>query len=72
MFLRVPQLFYTFPAAQTSKWFSQKIVYKTSYPSSGPSYIIRLWGRSSKSPAAAAADDTLAWCGGGESQCSVV
>ena len=31
-FLRVPQLYCRFPAAQTSKGNSQKIVYKTSYP----------------------------------------
>ena len=36
-FLRVPQLYCSFPAAQASKRNSQKMVYKTSYSISGPS-----------------------------------
>ena len=34
-FLRAPQLFGTVPAAQSSKEYSQKKFYKTSYPSNG-------------------------------------
>ena len=37
-FRRVPQLLCSFPAAQSGKRNSQKIIYKTSYPSSGPPY----------------------------------
>ena len=36
-FLRVPQSYCSFPAAQASKGNSQKIVYKTSSPSNSPS-----------------------------------
>ena len=37
-FLRVPELYNSFPAAQASKENSQKGVYKTSSPSKSPSY----------------------------------
>ena len=37
-FPKVQQLYCSFPAAQATKGKSQKIVYKTSYPSNGPSY----------------------------------
>ena len=36
-FLRVPHMFCNFPAAQASRGDSQKIVYKTSYPTNGSS-----------------------------------
>ena len=35
-FLRVPQLYCSLPTDHASKGNSQKIVYTTSYPSSGP------------------------------------
>ena len=40
-FLRVPQLFYSFPSDQASKGNSQKVVYEASYPSSGTKFMHR-------------------------------